>query len=422
MCCNPRVAPAAFLPSIGWLTPFVGLLIALAIVPMAAPAFWASNRRKLAVSALFGLPVLALYLQYDAPAVGDMARDYVSFVVLLGSLFLVSAGVVLTGDVAATPKTNTCLLAVGAALASIIGTTGASMLLVRPLLRINGERRRVTHTVVFFIFLVSNIGGCLTPLGDPPLFLGYLRGVPFAWTLRLAPAWLFTTTILLAVYAIWDWRAYRSERPADLAADRATIGPLRLRGAHNLVLLGGIVVVGAILPNPWRELAMVVLTAASYIRTPAELRAANHFSIEPIVEVAVIFAGIFATILPALAILQAHGAALGVTTPRQFFWTTGALSSFLDNAPTYVAMLAVAQGLRLAPDVAGVPHDILIAISLGAVFMGALSYIGNGPNFMVRSIAEQRGVRMPTFAGYLLYSGAVLLPVFALVTIVFLPG
>jgi Na+/H+ antiporter NhaD/arsenite permease-like protein len=339
--------------------------------------------------------------------------------VLLGSLFVVCGGVYLDGDLQATPPVNAAFLAAGALAASFIGTTGASMLMIRPLLETNKERRHVVHTVVFFIFLVSNVGGCLTPLGDPPLFLGYLAGVPFPWTLRLLPAWLFTTALLLAIYIVWDRRAY-SREPAEAIREDARVTPLRVVGKENLALLGGIVLAAALLDAPWRELAMIALSVASLLRTPSSVRQANHFSFGPILEVAALFAGIFATMLPALDVLRAHGSVLGVHAPWQFFWATGALSSFLDNAPTYLTFLALAQGQGLPAEVVGVPHEVLVAISLGAVFMGANSYIGNGPNFLVRAIAEHRGVRMPSFGGYLIYSGLVLLPVFMLVTVVFL--
>jgi Na+/H+ antiporter NhaD/arsenite permease-like protein len=332
---------------------------------------------------------------------------------------VISGGVLLDGDLPATPRTNTLFLAAGSLFASFVGTTGASMLLIRPLLRTNGERKHVTHTVVFFIFLVSNIGGCLTPLGDPPLFLGYLQGVPFAWTLRLAPAWAFTTTLVLLIYYVWDSRAYAEEAPADRREDLLAVRPLRLAGKQNLVFLLGIVLAAAFLQAPGREIAMVGLALASHRRTDPELRRANHFSFHPILEVAVVFAGIFLTMLPALDLLRARGAELGVSEPWQFFWATGALSSFLDNAPTYLTFLALAQGLGQEGQVVGVPHHVLMAISLGAVFMGANTYIGNGPNFMVRSIAESRGVKMPGFGAYMAYSGAVLLPVFGVVTAVF---
>jgi Na+/H+ antiporter NhaD/arsenite permease-like protein len=293
------------------------------------------------------------------------------------------------------------------------------MLLIRPLLQTNRERKRVAHTVVFFIFLVSNIGGCLTPLGDPPLFLGYLQGVPFTWTFRLFVPWLFTTTLVLAVYALWDRRAHAREARADLRRDFYEVRRLRVAGKENAVLLVGVLAAVALLREPWRELAIVALSLLSFVRTDPGLRKANHFTFRPILEVCALFAGIFVTMLPALDLLRARGAELGVREPWQFFWATGALSSFLDNAPTYLTFLALGQGLGLPAEVAGVPQAILAAISLGAVFMGANTYIGNGPNFMVRSIAEDRGVRMPSFGGYMLYSGGVLLPTFVAVTLVF---
>jgi len=413
------VAEHAYLPSFFWVAPFTALLFGIAALPLAAPHFWESNRNKLVVSAVLGLPVLALYALHQPGAIAHTAEDYLSFIILLGSLFVISAGVVLDGDLRATPAVNTTFLCVGALAASVVGTTGASMLLIRPLLRTNSERHRTVHTVVFFIFLVSNIGGSLTPLGDPPLFLGYLQGVPFTWTFKLMPEWLFTTGVLLGIYYVWDSRAMSRENPPSLRADEEYTEPLRIQGKENLAWLAGILAAAAFLQAPWREFVMVALALVSLRRTPNALHAANHFSWHPIVEVAVVFAGIFATMIPALDLLRAHGSRLGVTHEWQYFWATGGLSSFLDNAPTYLTFLALAQGQGLAPEVVGVPHDILAAISLGAVFMGANSYIGNAPNFMVRSIAESRGVRMPSFGGYLAYSGAILIPVFLMVTWIF---
>jgi Na+/H+ antiporter NhaD/arsenite permease-like protein len=409
----------SFVPGVGWALPFVGLLLSIAILPLAAPHFWESNLRKLGVAALLALPVLALYLRARPEALVDAGRDYVSFMVLLGGLFVISGGILLEGDLQATPRTNALLLGAGALLASFVGTTGASMLLIRPLLQTNRERKRVAHTVVFFVFLVSNIGGCLTPLGDPPLFLGYLAGVPFLWTLRLLPAWLLTVALVLAVYLLWDRREYARETLADRKRDFYEVRPLRLAGKDNFVLLLGVLAAVALLRAPWRELVILGLAGASLFWTDSELRKANRFSFQPILEVGALFAGIFVTMLPALDLLRARGAELGVREPWQFFWASGALSSFLDNAPTYLTFLALARGLGLSPEVAGVPQSILAAISLGAVFMGANSYIGNGPNFMVRAIAEERGVKMPSFGGYMLYSGAVLLPIFVVVTVVF---
>ena len=410
---------APFVPGMIWVAPFALLLLAIAILPLFAAHFWESNLRKLGLCAGLGLPVLGLYLAHRPEALVHTVFDYVSFIILLASLYVISGGVFLDGDLQATPRTNTGFLAGGALFASFIGTTGASMLLIRPLLQTNRERKHVTHTVIFFIFLVSNVGGCLTPLGDPPLFLGYLAGVPFTWTLRLTVPWLFTVAVLLAIYHVWDTRAYARERVEDRREDRLAVRPLRVAGKENLLLLLGIVLAAAFLRAPWREAAMVSLAAVSMVRTRKELRQANHFSFHPILEVAAVFAGIFVTMLPALDLLRARGGELGVREPWQYFWAAGALSSFLDNAPTYLTFLALAQGLKLTPQVVGVTHEVLVAISLGAVFMGANTYIGNGPNFMVRSIAEARGVRMPGFLGYMLYSGAVLIPVFLAVTLVF---
>lgn len=410
---------AADVPSVLWLLPFVAMLAGLAALPLALPHHWESNRWKAAFSACLGLPVVGLYLLRAPGALLHESGGYVSFIVLLTSLFVIAGGVLVDGDLEARPLVNAGLLAGGAVLASVVGTTGASMLLIRPLLHTNSERRHVTHTLVFFIFLVANIGGALTPLGDPPLFLGYLAGVPFTWTLRLLPHWALTCGLLLAVYVVWDMRMYARESPAARQRDHTRTKPLRLHGVGNLMLLGGAVGAAALLPAPWRELALVALTALSWWTTSHHVRHANQFSWHPVVEVAVVFAGVFATMLPALDIVRAHGHLLGVREPWQFFWATGLLSAVLDNAPTYMTFLALGQGLQLSPEVVGVSHRVLEAISTGAVFMGAGTYIGNGPNFMVRSIAEARGVRMPGFFGYLAYSGAVLVPVLLVVTVVF---
>jgi Na+/H+ antiporter NhaD/arsenite permease-like protein len=332
---------------------------------------------------------------------------------------VISGGIRLRGDLVATPLTNTTFLALGAMLASLIGTTGASMLLIRPLLQTNQERRRVTHTVIFFIFLVSNIGGMLTPLGDPPLFLGYLEGVPFTWTFRLWRPWALMVGILLLTYFVWDSTQYTREGLTALRRDRTQVEPLRLSGSLNIVWLALVVVAVALLRAPLREVALVTLAAVSLWQTPAAIRRANRFTYGPIVEVAVLFFGIFVTMIPALEILRLRGDELGVREPWQFFWAVGVLSSFLDNAPTYMTFLALGQGLRLADEVVGVPHGILAAISVGAVAMGANTYIGNAPNFMVKSIADEAGVQMPTFLGYMIYSGLVLLPLFAVATLIF---
>jgi len=414
-------AGSAFVPGPGWILPFAAMLLAIAILPLLVPAFWASNLRKLAVGAALGLPVFVLYVRHDPAALWHTGGDYLSFLALLASLFVVSGGVLVTGDIQARPAVNTAFLAVGAVLASLVGTTGASVLLIRPLLATNEERGHVAHTVVFFIFVVSNIGGCLTPLGDPPLFLGYLLGVPFAWTLRLAPHWLLANGLVLAVYYVWDRRAYAREDAAAIARDEAAVRPIRVAGQRNVALLLAVVASVAFLHAPYRELAMLAVSALSLSPafTPRGVREANRFTFHALAEVAALFAGIFLTMLPALDVLHARGRDLGLTEPWHFFWAAGLLSSFLDNAPTYLTFVAIAQSLGLPPEVAGMSHRVLAAVSAGAVFMGANTYIGNGPNFMVRSIAQERGVAMPSFLGYMAYSGAVLIPVFVVVTLVF---
>lgn len=406
-------------PPLYTVAPFVALLLAIAVCPLWVPHWWESNRNKLFVSAALGLPILVLYSMRRPGALLGMAEEYVSFVILLGGLYVIAGGVLLRGDLIATPLTNTAFLALGSVLASFVGTTGASMLLIRPVLQTNRERTHIRHTVIFFIFLVSNIGGMLTPLGDPPLFLGYLQGVAFTWTFRLWAHWALQVAVLLALYFVWDTRQYAREPIDALRRDRSELEPLRVRGAQNGLWLGLVVLAVAFLHEPWREAAIVALAALSLWRTPRDVRRANGFTSYPIVEVAVLFFGIFLTVIPALDILRARGGELGVGEPWQFFWATGLLSSFLDNAPTYLTFLALGQGLGLAREVVGVPHAILAAISVGAVSMGANSYIGNAPNFMVKSIAEEQGVKMPSFLGYMAYSGGILLPLFVVVTLLF---
>ncbi len=412
------LTPDALLPFYV-VAPFALMLLAIAIFPLALPHWWEPNRNKLLVAGLLGLPVLALYLGRRPHALLETGEEYVSFILLLASLYVISGGIRLTGDLEATPLTNTAFLAVGALLASCLGTTGASMLLIRALLQTNRERTRVRHTVIFFIFLVSNIGGLLTPLGDPPLFLGYLRGVPFTWTFRLWLPWVAAVGLLLLVYFVWDSVLHPREPIAAIRRDRSQLEPLRLRGALNLLWLVGVVLAVAFLHQPWRELSMAALLGLSLWATPWALRRANGFTSYPITEVAVLFFGIFLTMMPTLELLRTRGGELGVREPWQFFWASGILSSFLDNAPTYLTFLSLAQGLRLVDEVVGVPHAILAGISIGSVFMGANSYIGNAPNFMVKSIAEETGVRMPSFFGYMLYSAGILVPIYLAFTWLF---
>jgi Na+/H+ antiporter NhaD/arsenite permease-like protein len=406
-------------PPLYGILPFAALLVCVALCPLWIPHWWESNGNKLLLGSALSLPVLLAYGVNRPEALIHIFTDYVSFIILIAGLFVITGGIRLTGDLRATPAVNTGFLALGAVLASLIGTTGASMLLVRPLLQTNRERTKTTHTVVFFVFIVSNIGGMLTPLGDPPLFLGYLAGVPFTWTLRLFPVWATMTGGLLATFFVFDSVQFSREPLSAIRRDRAETEPLRLEGRMNGIWLVGVAVAVAVLRTPWREGVIAVLVAVSFWTTSSQVRRKNGFSAAPIVEVAVLFAAIFVTMTPAVELLHARGGELGLSRPWHFFWATGLLSSFLDNAPTYLTFLAVAQGLHLPADVVGVPHSLLAAVSVGAVAMGANSYIGNAPNFMVKAIAEEAGVRMPTFIGYMAYSGAILLPLFCIVTLVF---
>ncbi len=438
--------------------PFAAYLLAIALVPLFAGRFWESQRNKLGVAALASLPVLVYLLgvetQHGAHWLLHSAEEYVAFIALLGALFVISGGIHLRGSLAGTPIVNTGVLALGAVLASFIGTTGASMLLIRPLLRANAARERKVHIVVFFIFIVSNGGGMLTPLGDPPLFLGFLRGVPFLWTFRLFGPWLLVNAALLAIFNVLDQivldREERERPGSQLEEVQRVPEPLRIEGGQNLLWLAGLLALifaigsfGRSHPGPNEHLlrglqvaGMLILAALSLATTPRATRVANGFAWEPIVEVAVVFAGIFVTMIPALRLLESRGGELGVDSAGEFFWAAGILSSFLDNAPTYLAFTALAVGVvNDANPGAGLRADALggllaypegalylTAISCGAVFMGANSYIGNGPNFMVKSIAESAGVRMPGFLGYMAWSCAVLVPLFVAVTFVFFRG
>ncbi len=448
-------------PSLLAVIPFVALLLCIALLPLihSVEHWWHHNRNKFIIAAALALVTLVYYLlrgtgfghgeHAAAPGISTVLKvlehavlgDYVPFIVLLFSLYTISGGIQLRGDLRARPAVNTAFLGLGAVLASIIGTTGASMLLIRPLLQTNHERKHVRHTVIFFIFLVSNIGGSLLPTGDPPLFLGYLRGVPFLWTLNLWKEWLFTCCALLVVYWIWDTIAYREETEEDRWKDRAHIEPLRVAGSLNFVWLIGVVVAVGLLvpdkplfgtsfvvPNYLREGVLLGLVLIGWITSSSAVRKANSFDFTAITEVAVLFIGIFITMQVPIEILKAEGPKLGLTQPWQFFWATGILSSFLDNAPTYVVYFETANSLTTAAgpgiiqlmDGNFMRESLLVGISLGAVFMGANTYIGNGPNFMVKSIAEQSGVKMPSFFGYMLYSIGILIPMFLLIMVIFL--
>ena len=438
-----------------WSLPFMVILLCIALLPLihATAHWWEQNRSKLIISASLSLLVCAYYALrsngfHAEPGLASVLtmlqhsiiNDYVPFIVLLFSLFTISGGIRLTGDVPAHPATNTLILFLGAMLASFIGTTGASMVLIRPLLQINSERKHVKHTVLFFIFLVSNVGGSLLPVGDPPLFLGYLKGVPFLWTLQLWPVWLTCVAILLAIYWFLDSHWHAKEDRASLQFDETNREPMRLQGKLNLLLLAGVVfAVGLlvpgrtfpgtsfVIPDHLREIVQMALCGLSMLLTAKQIRSDNQFNFTAIGEVACLFIGIFITMQVPIELLHIKGPMLGLTQPAQFFWASGSLSGFLDNAPTYVVFFETAKTLPIVPGVemlqlpdgSQISVPLLKAIALGSVFMGANTYIGNGPNFLVKSIAEGQGVKMPSFFGYMAYSGLILIPTFILVTILF---
>jgi Na+/H+ antiporter NhaD/arsenite permease-like protein len=431
---TPRTHLGSLLPL--WsVAPFVAMLLCIAVLPLVAGRFWQYNRNKAVLSVLLGLPVAVWTASLDTSALVHAGGEYLAFIILLGALFVIASGIVVRGTLAGTPGLNAAVLATGALLASLIGTTGASMLLVRPLLRANSVRQRKGHVFVFFIFVVANAGGLLTPMGDPPLFLGFLRGVPFTWTLRLWPQWLLATAFLLVLFYIVDSTIFRREdltTPGNL--DRIAVEhevPIHLAGKHNLLLLAGVMAVLLLcgrlgLPTLAQDAGLLAMAAVSWLTTSPRLRVENGFSWAPIVEVAALFAGIFATMIPALAILNLRGAQLGLSQPWQYFWASGALSSFLDNAPTYLTFASAASGAvgTEAADLGQLLSSprgaaLLEAICVGSVFMGANTYIGNGPNFMVKAIAEESGVRMPGFFGYMGYSATILLPLFVALTFLF---
>ncbi len=403
---------------------FVLLLLFLAIFPLTHGHIWESNRNKAIICGILSLPVVILFYHYgDLQPLLHEIKEYFSFIIPLASLYIISGGIFLSGDTEATPRNNTLLLCLGGIIANIFGTTGASMLLIRPLLRTNSERRLVAHIPVFFIFVVANIGGLLTPIGDPPLFMGYLRGVPFFWTLRLFPHWLFMMTIVLVVFYLVDLHFWQRESPQARRLDKTRVKPLALHGWTNIILIIGVSLSVIVLKTPLREGMMIGLSILSLVFTPRGVHKRNEFHYAPIIEVAILFAGIFITMVPALLILEARGAEFGVRLPWHFFWASGGLSSFLDNTPTYLAFLSLAKGVAhttgLPQEMIGIPVKYLEAISVGAVFMGANTYIGNVPNFMVKVICEHHKVKMPSFFGYMLWSCGILVPLFVIVTFIF---
>jgi Na+/H+ antiporter NhaD/arsenite permease-like protein len=434
-----------------WGVPFAGILLSIALFPLLAPGFWHHHYGKIAAAwaLAFLLPFAATY---GAPLAGAqlvhaLVEEYIPFIILLTALFTVAGGIHIRGNLHGAPGLNTGLLAIGAVLASFMGTTGASMLLIRPLIRANDNRVHRVHVVVFFIFIVSNAGGSLTPLGDPPLFLGFLKGVDFFWTAKnILPDTLFILAVLLALFYAIDRHYYRKEGvlPVDPTPDTKRVG---FDGGVNFWLLGGVIFFVLLsgfwkspvsfdvfgtqvgLPGLVRDVGLIAITLLSLKITPAKVHADNQFEWGPMAEVAKLFAGIFLTIIPVIAMLKAgaqgpFGAIVSAVTradgqpdPAMYFWATGVLSSFLDNAPTYLVFFNTAGGDPAA--LMTTYASTLAAISAGAVFMGANTYIGNAPNLMVKAIAESRGVRMPSFFGYMAWSVSILVPLFIISTFIF---
>lgn len=438
--------------------PFLGILLSIAIVPLVKPEFWEKNVAWVVLiwSLLFIIPF----------AIGESASetlevvleciigDYLTFICLLFGLFCVAGNITIEGNIKGKPVTNVIVLALGTLLSSVIGTTGSSMLLIRPVMRMNSWRERQAHIIVFFIFLVSNIGGCLTPIGDPPLLMGFTRGVPFFWSLKIAPILLVNMVILLTVFYFIDNKYYKKELANGLIPkiEVETDKKIQISGAHNIIFLV-IIIVAVILSGylptlpafqdasgatagihiygdvtlTWTaliEIAMILIASLlSYVTTKKEVREKNEFTWGPIKEVAILFIGIFITMQPALMILKEVGGSMNVDHPFKFFWMTGFLSSFLDNTPTYLVFLTVAGAMNMAEGVVTtvgtIPVHFLEAITAGAVFFGAVTYIGNAPNLMVKGVAEEKGIKMPSFFGYMGWTFAILIPTYVVDTLIF---
>ena len=404
------------------MVPFPALVLAIAVLPIVAPRAWERRTFQVFVVGLCGIPVIGLFV--TTARLHDLAEattSYLSFVATLGALYITSGGVHLSGDIEAKPSTNVALLLIGSVLASLVGTTGASMLMIRPVLRTNRQRENRAHLVPFFILAVANAGGLLTPLGDPPLLVGYIGGVPFFWTLRLFPAWLSLCGFGRVCASTWPTVAptHVSPRP-PWRRTRAEVEPIAIQGRRNVALMLAIVP-AAMLPLGFREAAMVVIAIASLIVTPRAVHEANGFTFAPIIDVALIFAGLFASLGPIEAALVTSAPSLPVQKSWQLFWASGLLSSVLDNAPTYTAFAALAKGLSVsgAHLVAGVTPMKLAAVSIGSVVMGATTYIGNGPNLMIKAIAERERFPTPSFFRYAIFAFAMMLPAHLIATLVF---
>ncbi len=430
-------APQIEIPLLS-LLPFVLMLLSIAVFPLFWNHFWEKNKNKLYVAIALSIPVIIYLLanNFSHQLIHTMLFDYVPFLILLGALFTITGGILLSGDIAAKPKVNTLFLGIGAVLASLMGTTGAAMLLIRPVIQTNKQRTFKVHTILFFIGIVANCGGLLTPLGDPPLFMMYLRGAPFTWFFHLAPEWFVTNLLLIIIYFFVDTYFYKKEPASAIARDLSNIKPLKIEGKRNFIFLVGVVLAVAFLNeqylsfiniNPYfkfiREAVIVLMAFLSMQFTPKLLRTSNNFTWHPIEEVAYLFLGIFITMVPCLLYLETNAKQLGVETVSQFYYYTGLLSSFLDNTPTAVTFHSLALGLGITEGtlVAGIPEILLKAISTGAVFFGSMTYIGNGPNFMVKAVAEENNIKMPDFFSYMFkFSIIILLPIFIIVQLLFI--
>lgn len=415
------------------LLPFVLMLLSIAVFPLFWNHFWEKNKNKLIIAIILSIPVVIYLLAsgLTEKLIDTIVFDYIPFIILLGSLFTITGGIFLSGDIEAKPWINSLFLLSGAVLASFVGTTGAAMLLIRPVIQTNKERKFKVHTILFFIGIVANCGGLLTPLGDPPLFMMYLRSAPFTWFFKLFPEWFIVNTILLFIYFLVDTYYYKKEAISAIRRDETVIRPLKLQGKRNFIFLLMVILAVAFLNEQYltiikanemlrfiREAAIILAAYLSLLFTPRLLRVSNNFTWHPIKEVAYLFLGIFITMVPCLIYLELNAKTLGLTTTAHFYYYTGLLSSFLDNTPTAVTFHSLAMGLgaNAGPIVAGIPEEILKAICVSAVFFGSMTYIGNGPNFMVKTVAEENNIKMPDFFSYMFkFSIIILLPVFIIV-------
>ncbi|MEI7812635.1 MAG: sodium:proton antiporter [Ignavibacteria bacterium] len=418
------------------LLPFVLMLVAIAVFPLFFNHFWEKNKNKLIIAVALSSPIIIfmIYAGNWEILVETMLSDYLPFIILLGSLFTITGGIYLTGDIEAKPSVNVLFLGIGAVLASVMGTTGAAMLLIRPVIQTNKEREFKVHTILFFIGIVANCGGMLTPLGDPPLFMMYLRGASFSWFFQLFPEWLFTNGLLLLIYFFVDSYYHKKEKPENILLDKTNIQPVKIHGRLNFIWLTGVVLAVAFINEQYitliksdgyysfiREAVIISMALLSLLFTTRITRISNNFTWAPIEEVAYLFLGIFITMVPCILYLKENAKTLGVNAAHQFYYASGALSSFLDNTPTAVTFHSLALGLAQTAEVAGIPNVIMRGICLSAVLFGSMTYIGNGPNFMVKSVAEENNIKMPDFFSYMFkFSLIVLLPVFVLVQLIFI--